>query len=179
MSIAHLPAFGKNGHIHVVIETPRGSTAKLKYDADLDAFTLSRPLVDGVTYPYDWGFVPSTHAEDGDPLDALVLWDHASYPGVVLACRPVALLCVEQNSKRRVGQRERNDRLIVIPDPAPKWSWLSDARDLPTRMKDELETFFAAAVALERKDLTFLGWRPAADAIELVRASSTDHVGAS
>jgi inorganic pyrophosphatase len=126
MAFTHLPPFDKTGRIHVVVESPRGSTAKFKYDADLDAFTLSRPLVDGLQFPWDWGFVPSTRADDGDPVDALVLWDCGSYPGVVLACRPVALLCIEQNSKRRAGQRERNDRLIVVPDPAPKWSWLKD-----------------------------------------------------
>ena len=172
MPLANLPSFDKSGHIHVVVESPRGSTAKFKYDADLDAVSLSRPLVDGVTYPHDWGFVPSTRAADGDPLDALVLWECSSYPGVVLACRAVAVLTVEQNSKQRPGQRERNDRLLVVPHAAEKWASLKDVDDLSSRKKQELEAFFTAVVALERKDLTFLGWQSASRALELVRTSA-------
>jgi len=169
-----LPPFDQNGHVYVVVESPRGSRAKFKYDANLDAFTLSRPLVDGLAYPFDWGFVPSTGAADGDPLDALILWDCSAYPGVVLPCRAVALLEAEQNSKRRTGQRERNDRILVVPEPAPRWAWLKDMGDLPDRMKKELEAFFLAVVALENKDLAFLGWRPAAKALELIRASAIE-----
>jgi inorganic pyrophosphatase len=171
MPLSKLPAFDSNGHIHVVIESPRGSSVKLKYDAELDAFSLSRPLVDGATYPYDWGFVPSTAAPDGDPLDALVLWDRSSFPGVVLPCRPVAVVGVEQNSKRRNGERERNDRVIAVPVAAPKWMWLQDLGDIPQRQKEELEAFFTAAVALEEKAVRFVGWSDAAAAGALVRAS--------
>lgn len=170
MTLSKIAAVNKQGHVHVVIESPRGSTAKFKYDAEMNAFSLSRPLVDGVTYPYDWGFVPSTRASDGDPLDALVIWDCSSFPGVVLACRPVALVAVEQNSKQNPGERERNDRLIVVPAAAPKWAWLQDLDDVPQRQKEELESFFAAAVALEDKALTFLGWQGAVAACAHVRA---------
>jgi inorganic pyrophosphatase len=170
MTLSKIAAINTDGHVHVVVESPRGSAAKFKYDAELDAFSLSRPLVDGVTYPYDWGFVPSTRGPDGDPLDALVVWDRSSYPGIVLACRPVAVVGVEQNSKQHRGERERNDRLIVVPAAAPKWAWLQDVDDVPRRQKEEMESFFAAAVALEDKALTFLGWRNAAEACALVRS---------
>jgi inorganic pyrophosphatase len=172
MTLANLPTFDSDGHVHVVVESPRGASVKLKYDTELDAFSLSRPLVDGTTYPYDWGFVPSTRAPDGDPLDALVLWDRRSFPGVVLPCRPVAVIGVEQNSKHRPGERERNDRLIVVPAAAPRWAWLRDVADISSRQREELESFFVAAVALEDKALRLIGWRGAADAIALVRASA-------
>jgi inorganic pyrophosphatase len=171
MSLATLPAFGPDGSVHVVVESPRGSTVKLKYDADLNAFTLSRPLIDGLSYPFDWGFVPSTRASDGDPLDAMILWDRGTFPGAVIACRLIGLLAVEQNSKQRPGTRERNDRVVGVPLNAPKFNALTQVRDVESRVREELEAFFTAAAAFEGKDLQFLQWAGAAAAYDLVKAS--------
>jgi inorganic pyrophosphatase len=166
-----LPAFGKDETVNIVIESPRGSTLKLKYDPDLEAFSLSRPLVEGVMYPYDWGFVPSTLASDGDPLDAMVLWSHSSFPGVVLVCRLIGTLGVEQNSKRQPGRRERNDRVLALPVAAPGYAAIQDVSDLAQRTRDEIESFFLASTALEHKDIKFLGWSGAGAAYELVKAA--------
>lgn len=84
-----IPAIGAGGGVHVVVETPKGSSSKFKFDSSLRAITLSRPLPSGLVYPNDWGFIPSTLAADGDPLDALVVWEGTSYPGVVLRCRVI------------------------------------------------------------------------------------------
>ena len=172
ISLASLPALGPGGSVHVVVECPRGSTVKLKYDADLSAFTLSRPLVDGLCYPFDWGFVPSTRASDGDPVDAMILWDRATFPGVVIPCRLIGLLGVEQNSKQRPGTRERNDRIVGVPVNAPKFNALKEVRDVESRVREELEAFFAASVAFEGKDLKILQWAGASAAYDLVKASS-------
>ena len=99
--LLRLPARAASGAVHVVIESPKGSRVKLKWDPALGAITLSRPLPSGLSYPYDWGFVPGTLADDGDPLDALVYWDAGSYPGVVLACRPVGVV----NGSRAISSR--------------------------------------------------------------------------
>jgi inorganic pyrophosphatase len=144
---------------------------KLKYDPDLEAFTLSRPLTDGLIYPYDWGFVPSTRAPDGDPLDAIVLWDRATFPGVVLTCRLIGVVGVEQNSKHRRGQRERNDRVVALPIGAPRFDVVDSVDDLPERIKQEIESFFVASTAFEHKDLTFHGWSGADRAYELVTSA--------
>ena len=112
-NLLKIPTWADEEHIYAVVETPRGSTCKLDFDPDLRVFTLAKPLMAGLTYPYDWGFIPSTKAEDGDPLDVLVIHDAQTYPGVVLRCRPVGILEVEQKSK---GKRERNDRVFAVPD---------------------------------------------------------------
>ena len=74
-----LPTWSGAEFVHVVVETPRGGRAKLSYDPELRTFVLSKSLMLGLSYPYDWGFIPSTQAEDGDPLDAIVIHDAATF----------------------------------------------------------------------------------------------------
>jgi inorganic pyrophosphatase len=172
MDLASIPAFATADTFHVVIETPRGSTLKLKYDSRWQAMTVVRPLPLGVIYPYDWGFVPSTLAPDDDPLDAMVLWDVASSPGVIVECRAIAVLQVEQNRSRDDrSQRIRNDRVMAIPVEARREREIRDLDALVDRVRQELEQFALAATALEGKDLEILGWSDAATALELVRIS--------
>ena len=171
MSLTTLPTFGPDNSVHVIVESPRGSSVKLKYDSNLNAFMLARPLIEGLAYPYDWGFVPSTRAPDGDPLDAMILWDRATFPGVVIPCRLIGMLAVEQNSRKQPGTRERNDRVIAVPLDAPKYQALKEVRDVGVRVREELEAFFTASVAFEGKDLKFLQWAGASAAYDLVKAS--------
>ena len=158
MRLDEIPTFGKDGALHVVIESPRGSAVKLKYDREFGALMLSRPLPAGLTYPHDWGFVPGTQASDGDPVDALVLSDVGTAPGVVIACRPLGVLEIEQN--RRTGEgRERNDRIIAVPQSAHRFDSLDDVFGLPQRAREEIAAFFIQATVFERKDVTVLGWQ--------------------
>ena len=99
------PTWADSGHVHAVVETPRGSRAKLEFDPKLGAFTLAKPLLAGLTYPYDWGFIPSTKAEDGDPLDVLIIHDAATYPGLVLTCKPIGVLEVLQSFEGQEGAK--------------------------------------------------------------------------
>jgi inorganic pyrophosphatase len=165
-----LPTFVTPDTIHVVVESPKGSSVKLKYDPELHVMTLSRPLTLGVTYPYDWGFVPSTRGPDGDPIDAFVMWDAPSYPGVALECRPIGVLRAEQTNLTS-GARERNDRIAAVPAKSPRCDAVHTVLDLAERVRAELEQFFLATVALEGRDLKLLGWVGPGDAMALVRAS--------
>ena len=165
-----LPAFKDSTTVYVAVESPRGSTLKFKYDTELRVMGLSRPLPAGLEYPCDWGFIPSTLAEDGDPLDAFIVWDGSSYPGIVLPCRPIGVLRAEQTNVE-TGDRERNDRVAVLPVEAPRWEAIDSVFDLSERIRQELEQFFLSAVAFEAKDLKLLGWRGPLDALDLVRAS--------
>jgi len=87
------------GHVNVLIETPQGQPNKFKYDTKLGMLRLSRVLPVGMVFPYDFGFLPGTRAEDGDPLDVLVLMDAPAYPGTVVEARLVGVLRCKQGKK--------------------------------------------------------------------------------
>ena len=171
MDLTRIPAL--NGDIfQVVVESPRGSTLKLKYEPQWESMSISRPLPVGVFYPFDWGFVPSTLASDGDPLDAMVIWDVPSYPGVVLRCRALGVIYVEQNrTNHDPSERIHNDRVLAIPVDARREATLTDIDGLSPRLRAELEHFAGAATALEGKDIRVTGWGDAAAALDLVRRS--------
>lgn len=173
MDLSQLPTFVERDVFHVVVESPRGSSLKLKYEPRWEAMMVSRPLPFGVTYPFDWGFVPSTKMGDGDPLDAMMLWDVASFPSVVLRCHTVAVLQVEQNRRNHdPSERVRNDRILAIPIEARRQENARDLHALNVRVRQELEQFAHAAAALEGKDARILGWGDAATALQLVHTTA-------
>ena len=99
-------------------------------------------------------------------MDALIIHDAATYPGLVLTCRPVGVLEIVQAAD---GKKERNDRLFVVPDRSPFEGDLEDIRQLPKRAKCELEEFFLATDALEDKKLKFLGWEGPTKAKKIIK----------
>src|SRR4051812_37368903 len=115
------------GSIRCVVETPRGSRAKFTYRPDTKIFELSKSLVAGLSYPYDWGFVPSTLAADGDPIDVMLLHDVATYPGVVVSARLAGVL--ELNDLEE-GHETPNPRLFAVPLYANREHDLDDIRKL-------------------------------------------------
>jgi inorganic pyrophosphatase len=170
MQLHRLPPRDGDGAVRVVVEAPRGCGVKLKYDPRLGAFEYGRVLPLGLTYPYDWGFVSGTRAEDGDPLDALVLGDVPSYPGVVIPSRPIGVVLLDQ--KNDDGERERNDRLVLVPLGAARFADLRDAGALPRRTREEIERFFLDTTFFTQKNARVLGWKGPAEADALVRKSS-------
>ena len=126
-----LRPFDDDGNLNMVVETPRGSTV-----------TVSRSLVLGQTYPFDWGFIPGTKAEDGDPLDSLAVHDSSTYPGVVLPCRALGVVDVSQKGEKG---REENPRLIVMPSWHERMGECEKATGLPKRLREEIEQFFVSA----------------------------------
>lgn len=150
-----LSPYGRQGELRVVVETPRGANTKLKYEPDLGTFVVSRALTLGLTYPYDWGFIPGTRAEDGDPLDALVLHDSSTYPGVVLACRVLGMIKIEQRENRK---RETNNRVIAIAMWHERLGKLQNIDRLPLRIREEIEQFFLSTSYFTAKRLKLKGW---------------------
>jgi len=173
MNLAQLPALISARTFRIVVESPRGSLVKLKFDSKLEVMGLSRPLPLGMTYPFDWGFVPGTEGSDGDPLDAIVAWDTPTYPGVVLTCRALGVIRVDQRDEEKRG-RIRNDRIVALPVEAPRYDDVRSMQDLPSRVRLELEHFFVAVTALEGKDIHILGWAGPDAALRLLKKHRRD-----
>jgi inorganic pyrophosphatase len=153
--------------VQMIVETPRGAGVKLEYDPDRKLFTVSRALPLGLTYPFDWGFIPGTLSEDGDPVDALALHDAATFPGVLLPCRVLGVVDVEQNSKK--GGREFNPRLILMPTWHDRLGEFERAKQLPDRLKAEIEQFFLSATFFTGKKARITGWRGPKAADKIIR----------
>ncbi len=125
--------------IHVVIETPKGSRNKYAFDPDQHIFKLKRVLPAGMVFPYDFGFIPSTKAEDGDPVDVLVLMDEPAFPGCLLECRLIGVIEGEEESK---GKKTRNDRVVAIERADHSFADIEHIDDLGKQFVRELEEFF-------------------------------------
>lgn len=133
---------GLTGHhvLRVVIETPKGSRNKFAYDPELRVFQLKRTLPAGMAFPYDFGFVPSTLAADGDPVDVLVLMDEPAFAGCVLCCRLVGAILGEQQDKKKGAVR--NDRLVAVDAGNERYADIRRVSDLSDQFLEELEAFF-------------------------------------
>jgi inorganic pyrophosphatase len=169
MDLTAIPTFAADQTFHVVVESPRGSSVKLKYEARWQTMSISRPLALGLTYPCDWGFVPSTKAADGDPADALIYWDTPTFPGVVLTCRAAGVLQVEQNHAGDRTHRIRNDRIVAVPLASRRDASLVSVDQLSQRVRDELASFMVASTVFEGKDATILGWDGPIAALALLK----------
>jgi inorganic pyrophosphatase len=164
--LSNLPTFGKDGAVHVVIETPKGSPNKYAYSETFGAFEFKMVLPDGMSFPYDFGMVPSTKGADGDPLDILILLDAPAFPGCVLEARLIGV--IEADQRERDGTWERNDRLLGVAVRARTHAHIEALTDLRPGMLDEVEAFFAQYNQLAGKDFKVRGRGDAEAALALV-----------
>jgi inorganic pyrophosphatase len=155
MNLTALPTFDGDA-VRVVVEAPRGCSLKLEYDPEHSFFTIARSLPLGMAYPFDWGFVPGTRADDGDPVDAMAIHSSGSFPGVVLPCRLLGMVEIEETVKG--GKTRTNNRLIATPAWHEPFRELTDARDLPPGIRRQLEQFFVATTTFMDKEVKVLGW---------------------
>jgi inorganic pyrophosphatase len=128
-----------NALIQVVIETPKGSRNKYDFDSEEKVFRLKKVLPAGMTFPYDFGFIPRTLAEDGDPVDVLVLMDEPAFPGCVLKCRLIGVIEGEQGDGK---DKERNDRVVAVEKDNHSFADIEHLDDLGKEFLRELEQFF-------------------------------------
>lgn len=151
--------------VRCVIESPMGSPTKFKYDPETKTFVMKRPLLKGLTYPFDWGFIPGTVAEDDDPLDVMVIHDAPGFSGLVIPAQIIGVLEVEQHDHEGTA---RNDRLFAVPVCSHREDEINHIDDVSKRLRKELEKFFVATSALEKKELAFLGWKGPKEALSLI-----------
>ena len=144
----------ETGDITVVVETAKGSHNKYKYDAECRALRLSAVLSEGLSFPYDFGFFPSTQGDDGDPLDVLLFLDHGVPPCTVVTARLLGVLEIRQRSKEK--QWERNDRFFAVATHAHDHGHLKTLDDLRPHMLEEIESFFGHYAGLNGKQLEVL-----------------------
>src|ERR1700753_817544 len=131
-----------NNTLDVIIETPKGSAQKYDYVPKTPFFKLSKILPSGMVFPYDFGFIPKTKGEDGDPLDVIVISEFNSFPGVIIECRVIGAIKAEQSKKEGSSKMIRNDRFIAIPKCSNIFQKVKSMEDLPKQITDDLEEFF-------------------------------------
>ena len=163
------PDFRNDDTVRVVIETPRGSRHKYAWNDELKAFELRSTLPSGMTWPYDYGFIPGTTGGDGDPLDILVLMDEPTFPGCILRARLIGAFVVEKNG-------ERNDRYVGCLLPSQEASLSTDGyrtlEDLPQQLLAELENFLQMYSAQKGNDVRVAGRMDASRSIAEAKSAA-------
>ena len=139
--------------VNVVVETPKGGRTKFKYDENLAVFEVSRLLPKGMVFPFDFGFVPQTKADDGDPLDVLILMEEPMFPGCLLKARIIGVLEAEQTEN---GEIRRNDRIIAVGDSSMDFAQVKHIDDLPRTSLEQIEEFFITYNRQFGKEMRFL-----------------------
>jgi len=152
--------------IQIVIETPKGSRNKYVYDPENEYFELKKTLPFGTVFPFDFGFVPGTLAEDGDPLDVLVLMDYPTFPGCVLKCRCLGVILAEQTEKRK---KYRNDRILCVSEESLLYSHFKTIKDLPPDMLNEIIEFFTHYNEMAEKKFKLLQVRNEISALKVIK----------
>ena len=149
-NLLNLKTFHDDEELNVVIETPKGSRNKYNYDEKLGLFKLGGVLPSGASFPFDFGFVPSTLGGDGDPLDVLVLMDEPAFAGCLVRTRLVGVIEAEQTE--RDGETERNDRLVGVAADSRLHTRVRTLKALGTTLLEEIEHFFVSYNQVKGKE---------------------------
>jgi len=152
MDLSLIPAQPEAGIINVLIEIPGGSKNKYEFDKDMNAFALDRVLFASVKYPYDYGFVPNTLADDGDPLDGMVMMDEPTFAGCVIAARPIGMLLM-------IDGGDRDEKILCVPAEDPRYNEVKSLKDVAPHRLEEIAEFFRTYKNLEKKVTEIQGWK--------------------
>jgi inorganic pyrophosphatase len=152
--------------LQVIIETPKGSHNKYSFDEKQKIFVLKAALPSGMVFPYDFGFVPQTLADDGDPLDVLVLMDQPAFPGCAVVARLIGVIEGEQEVPKM--DPTRNDRLVAVAETTHMYAKFSKLKDMPKQALREIEEFFVNYHKLQGKKYKLLGCKGEKTALQLI-----------
>lgn len=162
------PFIKETEDINAIIETPKGSRNKYVYEEETDRIELKKSLPEGMVFPFDFGFIPSTIADDGDPMDILVLTDAPTFPGCLVKSKVLGIIKVEQEKQ---GEKVRNDRVIAVQLESRLYSSSNNIDELPEGLIKEIIHFFASYNNVSDDVFKTLGTDGPAVAIRLIRDS--------
>lgn len=148
--------------VNVIVEVPKGSRNKYEYDEEMGTIRLDRVLYSSLHYPGDYGLIPQTLYDDGDPLDILVMVGEPSFPGCIIQARPVGLF-------RMLDREQQDDKVLAVPASDPLYKDYHDLSDIPQHFLAEVAHFFEVYKDLEGIRTEGLGWEPAEVAKERIQ----------
>lgn len=164
-------AINKDIILPVIIEIPKGCRNKYEYDKKRKVIKFDRMLFSAMHYPSDYGFVPKTLAQDGDPLDALVLVWESTFPGCFIETKPIGLF-------KMWDEKGPDEKILCVPIKDPLWNHLNSLKDVPPHLLKEIEHFFAVYKDLEEKKTGVEGWEDRESAIRIIKESRQRYVKA-
>ena len=150
--------------VTVMVEIPKGSRNKYEYDKEKKVLKFDRMLFSAVHYPSDYGFIPETLAQDGDPLDALVLVWEPTFPGCLIEAKPVGLF-------KMWDEKGPDEKILCVPVSDPLWNYIKSLADVPPHLLKEIEHFFAVYKDLEQKKVGVEGWEDREAALRIITES--------
>jgi inorganic pyrophosphatase len=169
--IRGLDTFRSPDELNVVVETPKGSRNKYKYDEAGGVFMLHKLLTAGAVFPFDFGFLPSTRGEDGDPLDILILMEEPARTGCLVPVRLIGGIDANQTEN---CQTRRNDRLIGVATSSHRNSGVRSIRDIRPELLAEIEHFFVSYNEMEQRRFRVRGRYGVSRALKLIRAGQRE-----
>jgi inorganic pyrophosphatase len=165
----------KAAQCRAIIETPKGSRNKFDYDPDSNLFMLGGLLPEGMMFPFDFGFIPSTLGEDGDPLDVMVLMDAPAHVGCLIDIRIIGVIAAEQTEK---GKTESNDRLLGVAIHSYDHENLKSINEVSKTLLDQVEEFFVSYNKQRGKKFKVTGTKGPAKAIQFLKTGVKAHKAA-
>ncbi|HZH93440.1 MAG TPA: inorganic diphosphatase [Tissierellaceae bacterium] len=150
--------------VKAFIEIPKGSSNKYEYNKEFKVFELDRSLFSPMFYPTDYGYIPDTLAEDGDPIDIMVLIANPTFPGCLVHARVIGMFLMKD-------EKGKDEKIIAVPRNDPRFTEIETVDDMGAHMKKEFEHFFSEYKRLEEKEVIVSGWAGIDEAIEAIEKS--------
>lgn len=148
--------------VRMIVEIPKGSVNKYEYDINLGVFRLDRTLYSPIHYPADYGFIPGTIAEDGDPMDILSMTDEPGIQGCLIEVRPLGVL-------EMIDTAQTDRKILAVPVRNPRYDQICEIGQLAEHIRSEIEHFFNIYKDLEGKRVETQGWRGLEEAYAVIR----------